>query len=88
MYNNLPDEFPEDRYKAAFDEASFELIKIQQEFERLSLRHQRIAKVVEVLKPEIRFEDQLPTDSMTLTTRAAGLTVVTRLAIVHQPTEA
>jgi len=88
MYSNLPGDSPNDKYQAAFDEASCELLKIHREFERLSLRHQHVAKVVEVLGPEIGLQDQLPTDSMSLTTKAAGLTVVTRLAIVQQVTEA
>lgn len=88
MYNNLPNESPDYKYQAAYDEAASELTKIQQEFERLSLRHERIAKVVEVLGPKIGLATQVPTDSMTLTTRAAGLTVVTRLAIIRQVTEA
>lgn len=75
-------DMPRDKYQAAFDEAAFELHKIQQEFERLSLRRERIAKVVEVLKPKVSFDSHVPSDSLSLTSRCAGLTVVTRLSIM------
>ena len=76
------DDMSKDKYQAAFDEAAFELQKIQQEFERLSLRRERIAKVVEVLKPKVNFDSHVPTDSLSITSRCAGLTVVTRLSIM------
>lgn len=77
-------ETPKDRYQAAFDEAAFELRKIQQEFETLSLRRERIAKVVDVLKPKVSFENLIPTDNLSITSRCAGLTVVTRLSIMSK----
>lgn len=80
----MTNEIPQDKYRAAFDEAAIELEKIHREFERLSLRRERIAKVVEVLKPKVAFDQQVPSENMSLTTRMAGLTVVTRVAILEK----
>ncbi|HTB96439.1 MAG TPA: hypothetical protein VK716_05490 [Terracidiphilus sp.] len=83
----MSNDLPQNKYQAAFDEAALELHKIQQEFQRLSLRRERIAKVVEVLKPKVSFDDHVESDNMSLTSRRAGLTVVTRLAIMTRVSE-
>ncbi len=80
----MTDQFPKDKYQAAFDEAAMELEKIHREFETLSLRRERIAKVVEVLKPKASFDQHVPAETMSLTTRRASLTVVTRIAILEK----
>jgi hypothetical protein len=77
-------DIPQHIYRDAYNEAALELQKIHNEFERLSLRHERIAKVCEVLKPKMSFDGHVPTDNMSLTTKMAGLTVVTRLSILQK----
>jgi|HubBroStandDraft_5_1064220.scaffolds.fasta_scaffold334750_1 hypothetical protein len=83
----MSNDYQQNKYQAAFDEAALELQKIQLEFQRLSLRRERIAKVVEVLKPKVSFDGHVESDNMSLTSRRAGLTVVTRLAIMTRVSE-
>jgi hypothetical protein len=75
---------PRDVYQAAYDEAAFELRKIHTEFERLSLRKEQVAKVIAVLKPETPFDGFTSTGSMSLTTKRAGMTAVTRLTVMEK----
>ncbi len=80
MNNNLP----RDIYQAAYAEAEQELRLIQSEFERLTRRHHHVAKVVEVLKPEVHFDSHVATGDMSLTSRKAGLSVVTRFTVMEK----
>ncbi len=73
-----------DKYRAAYDEAAQELRKIHSDFEQLSLRREHIAKVVEVLKPKVAFDGHVPTGNISLTTKRAGMTIVTRLAVLEK----
>jgi hypothetical protein len=73
-----------DKYRAAYDEAALELRKIHTEFEQLCLRKERIAKVVEVLKPKVGFDGHVPTGNISLTTKRSGMTIVTRLAVLEK----
>ncbi|HZB89460.1 MAG TPA: hypothetical protein VE291_12420 [Terracidiphilus sp.] len=84
----MNNEIPREIYRAAFAQAEQELLRIQSEFERLSLRHNHVAKVVEVLKPAIHFDGFIPVGNTSLTTRKAGLSVVTRLAVMEKLPEA
>lgn len=79
----MNNEIPQDIYRAAYDEATLELRKIHTEFEELSQRREQIAKVVEVLKPEVGFEGLVATGSMSLTSKRKGTTFVTRLTVLE-----
>lgn len=80
----MENEIPRDIYHAAYAEAEQELRQIQSEFERLSTRHHHVAKVVEVLKPRVHFDGQIATGEMSVTSRRAGLSVVTRLKVMEK----
>jgi hypothetical protein len=80
MDNNIP----QDIYQAAYTEAEQELRQIQSEFERLTMRHHHVAKVVEVLKPKVHFDGHVAAGNMSLTSRKAGLSVVTRLTVMEK----
>lgn len=79
---------PREAFQAAFDRANLELEKIHQEFERLALRHQHVARVVEVLRPKAHFDGHTATAKVSLTSRMAGLTVGTRLKVMERLPEA
>jgi hypothetical protein len=72
---------PLEAFQAAYDKATMELRMIHDEFERLAVRHDQVARVMEVLKPEIQMAEQQETARMSLTTRMAGLAVRTRLTV-------
>jgi len=80
----MNNDMPRDIYQAAYDKASSELRSIQIEFERLSLRHQHVAKVLEVLKPEVHFDEHIAIAKLSLTSRRAGLTVATHLTVMEK----
>lgn len=75
---------PLDKYRAAYDEAALELRNISLEFEQLCQRRDRIAKVIEVLKPAAAADGQHSTAKFSLTTKSAGVTIVTRLNIFEK----
>ena len=77
-----------DAYREAYNEASTELQKIFGEVERLRIRRERVAKLVEVLNKRFDFQAQLTgdlviEDPMTWRSQHEGLTVATRIAIVQ-----
>ncbi|HVZ83514.1 MAG TPA: hypothetical protein VG893_07540 [Terracidiphilus sp.] len=78
---------PIEIYRAAYDQAEQELRRLQNEFDQLCVRHQHVAKAVEVLRPKVHFEDHYATGNMSLKTRKAGLSVVTRLTVMEKPPE-
>lgn len=79
---------PLEAFQAAYDRAALELRLIQDEFERLAMRHDQVVRVMEVLKPEILLAEQQETAKMSLTTRMAGLAVRTRLTVMGTLPEA
>jgi|GEM_PF-3279263 hypothetical protein len=79
---------PREAFQAAYDRAASELRMIHDEFERLAIRHDQVARVVEVLKPAIQLAEQQEAAKMSLTTRMAGLAVRTRLTVVGTLPEA
>lgn len=84
----MKDEKPREAFQAAYDRAAMELQKIQDEFERLTVRHQQVVRVMEVLKPQVHFEGHAATAKVTLTSRMAGLAVSTRLTVMEKLPEA
>lgn len=84
----MNNDMPRDIYQAAYDRAAAELRSIQIEFERLSLRHKHVAKVIEVLKPQIHFDEHVAIAKLSLTSRRAGLTVATRLTVMEKHPQA
>ena len=71
-----------DPYRAAFNEASSELNKIQNEAERLRARRHRVAKLVEALNQRFGFDARLISDRFLRTSQLPGLSVTTRFAVV------
>jgi hypothetical protein len=78
----MRDEMPEDAYRDAYNEASSELQKIFGEVERLRIRRERVAKLVEVLNNRFGFRAHLADDPLTWRSQYEGLTVATRIEIV------
>lgn len=70
-------------YQAAYNEAASELRKIFGEVERLRIRREHVAKLVEVLNRRFGFEGELALDPQTWQSRFEGVSVVTRLNVVH-----
>ena len=70
-------------YRAAFDEASSELRKIFGEADRLLLRRDQVAKLMEVLNRRFGFEAHVAVDHMTLKSHQPGFTAETHLAVVE-----
>jgi hypothetical protein len=79
---------PLEAFQAAYDRAELELQKIHDEFERLIVRHDQVARVVEVLKPEAHMNGHVEAAKVKLTTRMAGLAVRTQLTVLKQPPKA
>lgn len=79
---------PREAFRAAYDRAALELKLIHDEFERLAVRHQQVARVVEVLKPEAPLDNHVESAKIKLTTRAAGLSVRTQLTVLERFPEA
>jgi hypothetical protein len=75
-------ESPRDAYRDAFNEAYSELRKIFGEVERLRIRRDRVAKLVEVLNKRFGFQTQIAVNSMTWESQVEGLSVVTHVASV------
>ncbi len=84
----MNDDKPLEAFQAAYDSAALELQKIHDEFERLALRHQQVARVVEVLKPEMHLDGHVEAAKVKLTTRTAGLSVRTQLTVLEPLPEA
>ncbi len=73
---------PRDAYRDAYNEAYSELRKIFGEVERLRIRRDRVAKLVEVLNKRFGFQAQIATNSMTWESQEDGLSVVTHVTSV------
>ena len=72
-----------DTYRAAYDDAAQEMRKIQQEFEQLSLRREKIAKVIEALQPRLGLEEDGELNGFSLSSQIDGSTFVTRVAVTY-----
>ena len=72
-----------DTYRAAYFEASDELKKIHQGFEELSLRREKIVKVIDALRPRLGLHIEDDTNGLSLTSQLEGTTVITRLAVTY-----
>ena len=70
-------------YKAAYNEAASELRKIFGEVERLRIRREHVAKLVEVLNRRFGFHEDPGFNPLTWQSRFEGVSVVTRIAVVH-----
>ncbi len=70
-------------YQAAYNEAASELRKIFGEVERLRIRREHVAKLVEVLNRRFGFDGELAPDPLTWQSRFEGVSVVTRVNVVH-----
>ena len=84
----MNNETPREAFQAAYDRAASELQEIHQEFERLVMRHEQVARAVEVLKPQGQLDAHRKAATMSLTTRMAGLAVRTRLTVMEKLPEA
>jgi hypothetical protein len=78
----MKNDLPRDAYRKAYREASSELEKIFGEVERLQIRRDRVAKLIEVLNRRFGFHAKLAQEPITLRSQHDGLTVATRLTIV------
>ena len=76
-----------DAYRDAYNEAHSELRKIFGEVERLRIRRDRVAKLVEVLNKRFGFQAQASTSSMSWESQVEGLTLVTRVCSVQTAPE-
>lgn len=76
-----------DAYQAAYNEAASELRKIFGEVERLRIRREHVAKLVEVLNRRFGFRADLGLDPLTWQSRFEGVSVVTRIAVIHADSE-
>lgn len=74
-------------YQAAYNEAASELRKIFGEVERLRMRREHVAKLVEVLNRRFGFQGDLGSSPLTWQSRFEGVSVVTRLAVIHAKPE-
>jgi hypothetical protein len=83
----MKEHMPGDAYREAYKEASSELQKIFGEVERLRIRRDRVAKLVEVLNSRFGFQAQLAEDSLTWRSSHEGLAVATRLTIAQTTPE-
>lgn len=70
-------------YQAAYNEAATELRKIFGEVERLRIRREHVAKLVEVLNRRFGFDEEFGLDPLTWQSRFEGVSVVTRLNVIH-----
>jgi hypothetical protein len=84
----MNNEIPQDIYQAAYEEANLQLRQIHSEFETLCARRDRIAKVVEVLKPKVGFEGLVATGNMSLTSKRSGMTIQTKLTVLEDASQA
>lgn len=75
-------------YRAAFAEASLELKELFGKIEQLNMRKDRIEQVVKVLGEKIGASEVVPTFKVRKKTHLPGLTVVTRLTVFQDKTEA
>lgn len=76
-----------DAYQAAYNEAASELRKIFGEVERLRIRREHVAKLVEVLNRRFGFQEELGLNALTWQSRFEGVSVVTRVAVIHAEPE-
>lgn len=72
---------PQDNYQAAYIEASEELKRINSEFAELSIRHERLTKVIEAIEPRLEFDPGQDTEDAALTTQLDDFKVITRLFV-------
>ncbi|HWA95520.1 MAG TPA: hypothetical protein VG844_13035 [Terracidiphilus sp.] len=72
-----------DTYRAAYDDAAEEMKAIQREFERLSLRREKIAKVIEALEPRLGLENNSEVNGLTLTSQIDDTTFVTSISVAY-----
>ncbi len=72
-----------DAYQAAYNEAASELRKIFGEAERLRIRREHVAKLVEVLNRRFGFDGEFGLDALTWQSRFEGVSVVTRVNVFH-----
>jgi hypothetical protein len=75
-------------YEAAFAEASLELNELFGKIEQLNMRKERIEQVVKVLGRKIGATEVMPTVQVRKKTHLPSLTVVTRLTVYQNKTEA
>ncbi len=73
-------------YRAAYDDAAKEMKSIQREFERLSLRREKIAKVIEALEPRLGLEKNGEMHGFTLTSQIDSATFLTSVAVTYTTT--
>ncbi|MGB6192494.1 MAG: hypothetical protein WBF42_08510 [Terracidiphilus sp.] len=72
-----------DAYQAAYNEAASELRKIFGEVERLRIRREHVAKLVEVLNRRFGFDEGFGLDPLIWQSRFEGVSVVTRVNVIH-----
>jgi hypothetical protein len=76
-----------DAYQAAYNEAASELRKIFGEVERLRIRREHVAKLVEVLNRRFGFHEDLGLDPLTWQSRFEGFSVATRITVIQAEAE-
>ncbi|MDE3199533.1 MAG: hypothetical protein KGN79_01330 [Acidobacteriota bacterium] len=70
-------------YRAAYDDAAAEMKAIQNEFQKLSLRREKIANVMEALKPRLGLDKNGELNGFTLTSQIDSTTFVTSVAVAY-----
>jgi hypothetical protein len=79
----MKNDLPKDAYRDAYKQASSDLQKIFGEVERLQIRKDRVAKLIEVLNRRFGFQAKLALEPITIRSEQEGLKVATRLTIVQ-----
>ncbi len=70
-------------FRAAYDEASSELMKVVREFEQLRLQREHVENVVKVLKPIAGLDEAAEADHEAPTEPRSGFTVLTHVTVVR-----
>ena len=77
----------QDPYRAAYNEAASELQKIFGEVERLRIRQEHVARLVDVLNRKFGFQAELAGNQLRWKSEAPGLSVITSLSAVQMRSE-
>ena len=73
----------QDAYRAAYNEATSELRKIFGEVERLRIRREHVARLVDVLNRKFGFHAEVAGDQLRWTSEEPGFSVITVLSTVR-----
>ena len=84
----MKESMDQDAYWAAYNEASSELDRIENEVERLRVRRERVEKLVEVLKRRFGYDAKVSKVRFVQTSELPGLSIRTKLVVVETKSRA